>query len=271
MIETSTFWLRVTACLYAVGLLHSLLTLVKYGRSAFALAMGSFRVGVVIHGVAIIDLAMILGRIPVDDVSQSLSLCAFLIALVYVIVEQRYRLSAISVAIFPVVFAMTLGAAMERMETLPDPRMRNIWLVVHIVLVLAGYAALFFGALAAVAYLFQERRLKNKQSSALLERLPPLATLDSMLSNSFALGFGFLTLGLLFAILWASIYLPTGWLGDPSITISVFTWALLLITMFLRTSAGWRGRKAAVMALAVLSCSALTWVAHAGLGATLPQ
>jgi ABC-type transport system involved in cytochrome c biogenesis permease subunit len=98
-----------------------------------------------------------------------------------------------------------------------------------------------------------------------------LATLDSMLSNSFALGFGLLTLGLVFAIMWASIYAPTGWLGDPSITISVFTWGLLLITMVLRTSAGWRGRKAAVMALAVLGSSALTWVAHAGLGATLAQ
>jgi hypothetical protein len=35
--------------------------------------------------------------------------------------------------------------------------------------------------------------------------------------------------------------------------------------IFLRASAGWRGRKAAVMALAVLGCAALTWVAHIGL------
>jgi hypothetical protein len=35
--------------------------------------------------------------------------------------------------------------------------------------------------------------------------------------------------------------------------------------VFLRTSAGWRGRKAAVMSLAVLGFSALTWAAHVGL------
>jgi hypothetical protein len=39
--------------------------------------------------------------------------------------------------------------------------------------------------------------------------------------------------------------------------------------MFLRASAGWRGRKVAVLTLAVLGGSALTWVTHAGLGATL--
>ena len=47
------------------------------------------------------------------------------------------------------------------------------------------------------------------------------------------------------------------------------TWALLLVMLILRASAGWRGRKAAVMALAVLGCSALTWAAHAGLRSTL--
>jgi ABC-type uncharacterized transport system permease subunit len=35
--------------------------------------------------------------------------------------------------------------------------------------------------------------------------------------------------------------------------------------IFMRASAGWRGRKAALMALAVLGCVSLTWIAHAGL------
>ncbi len=125
-------------------------------------------------------------------------------------------------------------------------------LVVHILLVLAGYAALFFTALSAVGYLMQERRLKSKSASALLERLPPLATLDTMLTKSLGLGFAFLTLGLIFAVMWAFLYSNSSWIGNPSITLSVFTWILLVIMLFLRQSAGWRGRKAAMMALAVL-------------------
>ncbi|MFM2125842.1 MAG: hypothetical protein RL328_2293 [Acidobacteriota bacterium] len=272
MVETATFWLRVAACLYAVGLLHSLLTAVRQGQSVFGVAMGAFRLGVIIQGVSIVDLAMASGRIPVDNVFQTLNLCAFLIALAYVVLEKRYRFGSASVALFPLVFAMVLGAAMEQpMVPAEDGGLRDVWLIVHILLVLAGYAALFFTALSAMAYLVQERRLKSKQGSALLEKLPPLATLDGMLSKSLGLGFAFLTLGLVFGVMWAFIYLNTSWIGNPSVTISIFTWALLLIMMFLRSSAGWRGRKVALMSLAVLACSTITWVAHAGLGAALAQ
>ena len=55
-----------------------------------------------------------------------------------------------------------------------------------------GYAALVLTALASVFYLIQERQLKRKKSMALLERLPPLGTLDNMISKS--LGFGFVLL-----------------------------------------------------------------------------
>jgi ABC-type uncharacterized transport system permease subunit len=189
-----------------------------------------------------------------------------LIALVFLLVEWRYRFSSTSVVLFPLVFMMTFVASTERPG--PVESMRGFWLVVHILLVLAGYAALLLTAVASVAYLIQERRLKTKQASALLERLPPLATLDNMISGSLGFGFAFITLGLVFGIMWA--YLEgTRWLGDARITLSLVTWALLLVMILLRASAGWRGRKAAVLALSVLGCSAATWVAHAGLGASL--
>ena len=270
MIESSTFWLRVAVCLYAVGLIHSLLFAVRHGQTAFGLAMGAFRIGVVLHGVAIAELARANDRIPIDNYYQTLSLCAFITAAVFVVLERRFPLSSVSVGLFPLVFAMTLAGALERhLAAPPAPGMRDTWLVVHILLVLAGYAALLFTALAAGAYLVQERRLKTKQSSALLERLPPLGTLDSMLTRFLGLGFVFLTLGLLIGILWGFLYAEGDWIANPRITLSVLTWLLLLVMMFLRASAGWRGRKVAVMALAVLGCSALTWVTHAGLGSTL--
>jgi ABC-type uncharacterized transport system permease subunit len=266
MLESSIFWLRVAACLYAVGLLHSILVALKHKQSIFRVALAAFRVAVVLHAVAIVELYMYLGRIPVATYFQTLSLCALLIAIVFLLVEWRYRFSSTSVVLFPLVFMMTLAASVERPG--PDEAMRGFWLVVHILMVLAGYAALALTAVASVAYLIQERRLKTKQASALLERLPPLATLDNMISGSLGLGFAFITLGLIFGIMWATLE-GTRWLGDARITLSLFTWALLLVMMLLRASAGWRGRRAAVMALTVLGCSAATWVAHAGLGARL--
>jgi ABC-type uncharacterized transport system permease subunit len=74
---------------------------------------------------------------------------------------------------------------------------------VHIFLVLAGYAALLLTAVASVFYLVQERRLKSKRTGTVFEKLPPLATLDNLISVSMGLGFVLLTAGVIFAITWA--------------------------------------------------------------------
>ncbi|HUA84781.1 MAG TPA: hypothetical protein VMB85_13035, partial [Bryobacteraceae bacterium] len=80
-----------------------------------------------------------------------------------------------------------------------------------------------------------------------------------------------LTLGVIFAIVWAWVEFQTRWLSYASVQFSLFTWFLCLVMIFLRTTAGWRGRKAAVMALAVLGCAALTWVAQVGLRPALER
>jgi ABC-type uncharacterized transport system permease subunit len=270
MADSSIFWLRVAAFLYAVGLLHSMLSILGRAHGFYGFALGVFRVGVVLHGVAIVELALAEGRLPVENFYGTINLCAFLFALVFLFVDWRYRFASTSVALFPLVFLMTLVAGMERpVGAWADVRVRDAWLIVHIVLVLAGYAALLLTAVSSVFYLIQERRLKRKSSQKLLEKLPPLGTLDELISSSLGFGFVLITLGVIFGLLWAFIELGTKWVGNPSITLSFVTWALCLAMIFMRASAGWRGRKAAVMALVVLGCGALTWIAHAGLRPTL--
>jgi ABC-type transport system involved in cytochrome c biogenesis permease subunit len=264
--ETSIFWLRVAACLYGVGLLHSMLVLLRRKQALYPIALGTFRVAVVLQGVALVELAMAYGRLPLDNFFDTLNLCGFLIALVFLFVIWRYDFSSTAVALFPLVFLMTLVASIRQpVASWPNVQVRDAWLIVHIVLVLAGYAALLLTAVASVFYLMQERRLKSKKANALLEKLPPLATLDNVISVSMGIGFVLLTLGVIFAVTWASVESGTRWIGAPQIQLSLFTWLLCLVMIFLRASAGWRGRKAAVMALAVLGCAALTWAAHVGL------
>lgn len=260
MVSTSIFWLRAAACFYAVGLLHSMLALLGKRTSLYPIARGTFRIGAILQGVAIVDLGMAAGHIPVDNFFQTLNLCAFLIALLFLAVEWRYHFASTAVAHFPLVFVMTLVAAMERPVAILTGA-RETWLAVHIVLVLAGYAALAIMAAASVFYLIQERRLKTKKSLRLFEKLPPLATLDNLVSRYLEYAFVFITLGVII------VFLGYGgrWIGEPRVTISLLTWALLLATLYLRTTAGWRGRRAAAMALAVVVCSAITWVAHVGL------
>jgi hypothetical protein len=57
-----------------------MLALIRKRTGLYPLARGTFRIGAILHGVAIIDLGMAVGHIPVDNFFQTLSLCAFLIA-----------------------------------------------------------------------------------------------------------------------------------------------------------------------------------------------
>ena len=101
MADASTFWLRVAATLYAVGLLHSLLAIVRRKPDFYPFALGVFRVGVVLHGVAIVELAAAEGRLPVENFYGTINLCAFLIALAFLFVDWRYHFASTSLAIRP--------------------------------------------------------------------------------------------------------------------------------------------------------------------------
>ena len=95
------------------------------------------------------------------------------------------------------------------MAPLSDSPVRQTWLVIHIVLALAGYAALILTAAASVGYLIQERRLKTKKPARLLEKLPPLATLDNLISGSLGVAFVLITLAVVLVITWEFLYSGT--------------------------------------------------------------
>src|SRR5262249_44380274 len=117
----------------------------------------------------------------------------------------------------------------------------------------------------------REKQLKNKRPGALFDRLPPLGTLDSIITRSLSLAFLFLTLGMLAALTWAFIESGTRWIGDARIQLAMITWGLSLGAVFLRNISGWRGRKAAMLSIALMGCAAATWAAHVGLRSMLLQ
>jgi ABC-type uncharacterized transport system permease subunit len=266
MHDMSIFWLRLATALYAVGLGHAFIALLRRNAKVFPIALASFRIGALFHFVALVELGAALGHPPADNFYETTSLCGFLIALLFLFLHWRYQFDSVSVALFPLVFLMSLiGATEIPISSWTNPQVRGAWLLVHVLLVLLGYAALLLTAVGSVFYLVQERGLKNKRPVRLFEKLPPLGTLDRLVTQSMGVGFAFITLAVVAGSTWAFVESGTRWIREPKIVISLITWAFYLVMVFLRTTAGWRGRKAAVIAIAVLGCSALTWAAHVGL------
>jgi ABC-type uncharacterized transport system permease subunit len=270
MAEMSVIWLRVAAALYSLGLLHAILTLVRRREHLFRVALGAFGLGCVFHFVSIVEEGIFNNRCPITNFYETLSMCAFLVVVLYLFVHLRYKLESLSVFIFPLVFVMALVATLGNpVSAWSSPVVRTTWLTVHIVVVLLGIAALLFAAIASLVYLFQERELKAKKPRKFYYRLPALGTLDDLISKSIGIGFVLMTLAVIAGSTWAFIELKTDWIKQPKIAISFFTWGIYMALVFLRTTAGWRGRKAAIMTVTVLGFSAITWAAHARLGSLL--
>lgn len=263
MQEISVFWLRVAILFYLPGLLYAILQMLRRRETLFRPALGFFAVGAVLHLVSLVDLARQTGRFPAETFFETISFCAFVLACLLLFVQWRYKFESLSVFLFPLVFLMAIvGASSVSVTGWTDLRVRDVWLLIHVTSVIGGYAALLIATAVSVFYLIQERRLKAKQMS---QRLPPLATLDNLLSRSMAFGFVLFTLAIVTGGVWASVESGTRWILDPRIVVAWATWLAYLVVIYLRVGAGWRGRRAAFMTLSVLAISVVTWAAHVGI------
>jgi ABC-type transport system involved in cytochrome c biogenesis permease subunit len=268
----SVLWLRTAAALYSCGLLYALMYLFRKSTRLFTPVLIAFAAGAIFHLVSLVELRAETGHLLLNNFYQTSSICAFLIAVLFLAAYSYYRVAVFGVCLFPVVFFMTLiGATEFPVSYWSSPAIRNVWLIVHVTTVLLGYAALVLSAVASVYYLLQERQLKRKNLTPSANRLPPLATLDRIITQSMNLGFVFVTIGAITGVVWAFIESGTAWIGDPKIAFFLFTWAFYLAMIFLRVSAGWRGRRIAWLAVSVLGCSIITWATHVGLRTIWPQ
>lgn len=273
MLEMSIFWLRIAVVLYSAGLISSLTTILRREQSFFPTALRAFTLGLIFHFVSLVDRSFAVGHFPADNFFETISLCGFLLGVLFVIAQFRYAFSSLGLFLFPLVFGMALvGALGTPVGGWADVRMRNAWLVVHVMLVIAGYASLLIAGGASVFYLVQERQLKAKKlvgGPFGAPSLPALMTLDALLARTMNLGFVFTTLGVVVIVIWAFIETGTRWISDPTIMISMLTWFVYLALIYLRTVSGWRGRRAALVTLSVLTLFAVTWAAHVGIRSTV--
>jgi len=270
--ESSLLWLRVAAGLYSLGLLDAIVTVLRRRESLFRVALGAFGLGAIFQLVSIVEQGLVQHHFPANDFFETMSLCAWLVTLVFLAIYWRYKAESLSVFVFPLVFVMTLVAALSNpVSRWSSEAVRSTWLTVHIVLALLGYAALLFTAVAAIAYLMQERQLKRKQTRSFYRLFPPLGMLDELISRSLGAGFVFITVSIIIIVIWAHISYGTSWIDNGLISTSFITWGIYLSLIFFRVSAGWRGRKAAILAIIALCCSAATWIAHFRLESRLVQ
>ena len=213
--------------------------------------------GWVTHTVALVARALDLGAPPLGSLPDAISVAVWVIVLLEMLIEQRTGVRVLGAFVLPVAVMLSLKATTTRPGTLA-PALAGAWVWVHIALAMVGIAAFVFNFAGALMYLLQERQLKLKRPGAFYYRLPSLQTLDRLTFRTLALGFPFLTTGIVLGVMWARAAWGTTFPVDPLAFFSVLAWVIYAGTLAGRAIGGWHGRRAAYFAIVGFAALVLT-------------
>ena len=176
----------------------------------------------------------------------SLNLFVWLVVTVYLGVRRPYRL--LGLAVMPLAAALlVVSRAGGGTGVGARSHYSNLFLVLHVGLVLAAFAGFTLAAALSAFYLWQERRLKRREVTILRRRAPSLATLDQLASRAVLFSLPALTLGLAVGL---ARLIADGERIDALVAATAATWLVWSAYLLLRVTRGWTGRRAAYVALA---------------------
>jgi len=263
-------WLRVAAVLYAaasVAIFPAVLFQAERWRR-WCVHLGGL--AYLFHFVSAVEMLVQAHRWVPVGAREAESLLGFAVAGLYFLAWWLYDAISLGIFALPVTFFLVFVPALGLSGySFPSHGVRTSWLIAHISALLAAYAALGFSLLASVLYLVQERRLKSKlkarkdTSFAPLDWLPPLDTLERIAHAMLLFGFPCMTVGLVLgAVLVQETSLGAAYFLDPKVVASFAMWGLYVVLIFLRQTAGLRGRRAAYLSGAVLMVMVAVWAAN---------
>ena len=178
----------------------------------------------------------------------SLNLFVWLVVGVYLIWGCRPRFRLLGLVVMPLA-AVLLALAWWGGGTGVGARSHysNLFLVLHVGLVLVAFAGFTLAAGLSGLYLWQERRLKRRTATILRLPAPSLAALDRLAFRTIAVALPALTLGIVVGIVRLA---GSGDRVDALIAVTLVTWAVYGAYLGLRGFGGLHGRRAAYLALA---------------------
>jgi ABC-type uncharacterized transport system permease subunit len=266
--------LGLTLACYLLGaaLLGANLLLGPQGpRRAGLLAAGrGFAVlGSLLHCVAIGFRCAELQRAPFVTPAETLSLLAWIVALVYLGLDAFWKLwaagpFALGLSFLMVVFGAgwrpARGGPLRDAELLGESAIS-----LHITATVGAIAAFALAFCCAALYLIAHRILKTKHGLPWMKRLPPLKTVESVAFVLVALGFPLLTLGILSGVLRAANGgLPAGWSTDPKSLLAYAVWLIYGAYLVARLGLNWPAtRTSGVLLVGLALCLLLFLVPSA--------
>lgn len=240
--------------------------LLGYGEAALAYASArtsraatwGVRVGWLAQTALLVAQAARADGFPWSTWAGSLNLFVWFVVGAYLIWGCRPRFRLLGLTVMPLAVALFVVARIGGgTHAGSRPGYGNLFLVLHVGLVLAAFAGFTLAAGLSALYLWEERRLKRRAADILRLRLPPLASLERLAWRTIVVSVPLLTLGLVIGIVRQQ---QRGGSIDALEAVTVLTW--LVYGGFV--AARPRGRSAAVVALAGFALVIVARLALAG-------
>jgi ABC-type uncharacterized transport system permease subunit len=250
------FWIAVAMYACAAA---ALMFVLAGNAKARPLALGLVAAAFVAHGVDI-GWRGTLNVHPAQSVREAIGFLAWILTGGYLLASVRYRLTLGGVVVMPVSLVLLLLARL----TPAGPAQEDLSVLgrVHISLATIGVGVFALASALSAIYLVEDRALKNKKFDTLAfkDRGAPLDALDRLAHRLIWVGFPIFTTSLVLGAVWVSRLGAS--LDRLEYPLAAVTWLAYAVLLVARQIYGWRGRRAAMLALEGFASALLVLVIY---------
>lgn len=254
------FLVIATLC-YLSGTVGYLIYLYKDQAQIHRISWTILLIGALFHAGAILVRSVAIGQLAITTGQEALSLFAWVFVVTYLIIQVRLQLRILGSFVSPLAVIFMLSSSLLPAHILPKSEFfKSGWVILHIVSLFLANALFAMAFSLGIMYLLQERHIKRKNFGFLYQRLPSLERLDSIAYYCLIAGFPLMTAGLVAGFAYAAVVWHSPWNWDPKEILSLVTWVIYAVLVHERLAVGWRGRRAAWLAIFGFSAILLTFL-----------
>ena len=221
----------------------------RAGRIAVALT--SLAIG--LHAAAILARGVEAGRAPWGNMYEYATGVALAAAVGWLVMTRRQPVRHLGTWVVGAVL-LTLGLSVTVLYAPADelvPALNSYWLVIHVAAAIIAGGVFTVGAAASLLYLIRTRAdRRGRPDRGLAAGLPSATALDKLTYSATLFAFPVWTFAVIAGAIWAEDAWGRYWGWDPKETWAFITWVLYAAYLHAGATAGWRGRRAQLLALA---------------------
>lgn len=208
-------------------------------------------VAAVVHVLAVVLRGVAAERAPWGNMYEFITSSLAMAMVIYLVAVLGFGLRGFGL---PVSLLASLGVGVAVTVFYVDvsplmPALHSVWFIIHIVAAALAGAVFNIGAIAAALYLVKQRAERRGPLPGYLARLPETQALDRISYRLHAFAFPLWTFTVAAGAVWAQYAWGRFWGWDPKETWSLVTWIVYAAYLHARATAGWKGTRAAVLAL----------------------